>query len=252
MKTLEEVQKDFCHAILHEKSSDYQFVSSSNPMDRVSIYKNTIFDTLRKALAVTFPGVWVLLGEECANNLATAFCRIVANLPSSGCLDDWGGEFPDFISQQESLKNLSYLKDYAEYEWLKHLSYCAASAIPLESDALIGIAEENVEGLTFTFLPSVYTMMSQFALDEIASLIENPEISALNSVSKKTYAIIARPSNSVLTFWASAELWSFIDTLSKGKTLVEAFQAVKNQHQDFDLTNAIQFLLQQNLIESIR
>lgn len=251
MKTLEQVQKDFCDAIMHERSRDYQFVSSSNPIDRVSIYKNTIFDTLRKALAVTFPGVWILLGEECANNLAAAFCSNAANFPSSGCLDDWGGEFPNFISSQESLKYLSYLKDYAEYEWLKHLSYCAASALILESDALISMAEENVETLTFIFHPSVFTMTSQFSLDKIAFLIENHDNSTLNSVAQETYAIIARPYNAVLTFWVSADLWLFIDALLKGKTLGESFQTVKDQFQNFDLTNAVHFLLQQNLLISI-
>lgn len=251
MKTLEQIQKDFCDAILHQKSSDYHFISSSNPMDRVSIYKNTIFDALRKALAVTFPGVWILLGEECADNLARAFCSIDANLPFSGCLDDWGAQFPDFIYQQESLKNLSYLKDFAEYEWLKHLSYSAASVMMLESDALVSIAEENVEALAFTLHPSVFIMMSQFALDEIVGLIENPGYATVNSISKKTYALVARPYYTVLTFWVGADLWLFIDALLKGNALGESFQAVKNEFQDFDLTNAVHFLLQQKLLISI-
>lgn len=220
-------------------------------MGRVAIYKNTIFDTLRKALAVTFPGVWILLGEECADNLASAFCSIDVNLPSSGCLDDWGAQFPDFIYQQESLKNLSYIKDFAEYEWLKHLSYIAASAVMLESDALVSITEENLEALAFTFHPSVFTMMSPFALDEIVGLIENPHYATVNSISKKTYVVLARPYNTVLTFWVGADLWLFIDALLKGNTLGGSFQTVKNQFQNFDLTNAIHFLLQQKLLISI-
>jgi hypothetical protein len=106
MKTLETVQNDFYKAIFQKKSNHADFVSSSHPSERLAIYKHTIFETLRNALAITYPGIWALLGEECSSNIANAFCSLNENLPSSGCLDDWGDQFPDFINQQSVLSNL--------------------------------------------------------------------------------------------------------------------------------------------------
>lgn len=252
MKTLEDVQEDFCRAIMHRKFDEPSFIASTDPLDRLAIYKNTIFDTLRKALKITFPGIWILLGDECANNLAEAFCSTVANLPTSGCLDDWGSQFPDFIEQQLPLQQFAYLKDYGGYEWLKHLAYCADSAGPLMSNALEGISEEDTEGLSFSFLPSVFTLESGFALDEIVALIANPELPEIKSIFKKTYAIIARPNCEVLTFWVNADVWYFTTLLLNNQTLGAVYKAVIKQYPDFDLTKALQFLLQENLIANYR
>lgn len=252
LKTLEEIQSEFCHSIIYEKTGGHDFISSDNALDRLAIYKNTIFDTLRKSLQITFPGIWGLVGNECANNLAFAFCKIIANLPSSGCLDDWGNEFPHFISRQESLKKLPYLNDYGDYEWLKHLSYSSAQAAPLGIEVMNTISDDQVERVSFIFHPSVYMMQSEYALDEIAALIESPESVVLNSVSKKTFCVIVRSDSIVVSCWVAEDLWDFIAHLLKGLSLSVVYEAMMEHYPQFDLSKALHFIFQKRLITSFR
>lgn len=252
MKTLEATQKKLYESLIRNKSSDYSFISSKNPEDRLAVYKQTIFDVLVRALKLTYPGIWGLLGEDCAGNLAKAFCYKAKNLPSSGCLDDWGSEFPRFISEQESLKELPYLKDYGDYEWLKHLSYSAASAELLNVDVLNALSEDRLQSIGFTFHPSIYMIKSEYALDEIEALIEKPSSSELNSVTKKTYGIIVQSNYIVLTHWVAVDLWFFIETLLSGFSLDKAYQSVIEQYPEFDLTSAISFIIQKKVIVSVK
>lgn len=251
MKTLESIQNNFYLSLIENKASDYSFIASQNPEDRLAIYKHTVFDVLRRALKLTYPGIWCLLGEECANNLAMAFCCSAKNLPSSGCLDDWGSEFPRFISEQESLKELFYLNDYGSYEWLKHLSYRAASAEALNLDVLNVISEDCLQSISFTFHPSVYMIKSEYSLDEIETLIEMPSSCELNSVTKKTYGIIVQSNYIVLTHWVKADLWVFVNSLFAGFSLDKAYQSVIINYPQFDLTRAISFVFQKKMIVSV-
>lgn len=250
MKTLEEIQSEFCHSIIHGKTDSHDFISSDNALGRLAIYKNTILDTLRKSLQITFPGIWVLVGDECANNLALAFCKIIGNLPVSGCLDDWGNEFPEFISRQESLKKLPYLKDYGDYEWLKHLSYSSAQAVPLGIEVMNTISEDQVERMSFIFHPSVYMMQSEYALDEIAALIENPDFVELNSISKKTFCVILRSDSNVMSYWLAEDLWNFISHLLKGLSLGVVCQTMIQHYPQFDFSKALHFIFQKRMITS--
>lgn len=251
MKTLEALQNDFYHAIFQNHATDLEFIASAYPAQRLATYRQTIFDTLRNALALTYPGIWKLLGEECANSVAHAFCAHHTNRPSSACLDDWGSQFPDFLGQQPSLDNLPYLKDYATYEWFKHLSYCASFSPSINASDLEAVPENRIESITLSFLPSVFAIDSDFPLDKIEDIIENPNAESINLSSNKVYAIIARPDKAVLTYWINSDLWLFISSLQQQLNLADAFQKTHEQHPDFNLTQSLHFMLQKNMISKI-
>lgn len=251
MKTLESIQNDFYKAIFQGHSSQQDFIASAHPMERLAIYRRTIIDNLCNALAITFPGIWKLLGEQCANNLAHAFCLYNHNLPSSGCLDDWGSQFPDFMSQQKELIELAYLKDYASYEWLKHKAYCSPSAQVISGRDLQAVPEELIESIKFTFLPSFFMISSIFPLNKIEEIVENPDAEAINLKKNKVYTLIARPENTVLVFWVDAEFWLFIDLLKEGLSLGQAFQKIQERDLDFDLAHSLHFILQNKFVAQI-
>lgn len=251
MKTLESIQNDFYRAVFQENLSQQDFIASAHPMERLAIYRRTIIDNLCNALAVTFPGIWKLLGEQCANNLAHAFCLRNHNLPSSGCLDDWGSHFPDFLSQQQELIELAYLKDYASYEWLKHQAYCSPSSQVINGSDLQAVPEELIESMKFTFLPSFFMISSIFPLNNIEEIVENPAAEAINLNTNKVYVLIARPENAVVVFWVNADLWLFIDLLIQGLSLGQAFRKAQEKVPDFNLVQSLHFILQKKIVAQI-
>lgn len=248
MQTLEAFQNAFSKAVLKNSASETEFIISPNAAERLNIYRQSILDNLRRALSITYPGVWMLLGEECANNVATAFASNENNLPNTGCLDDWGDRFPGFLRQIPELNSLVYLQDFAEYEWLKHLSYRAESKPTFDATKLQSIPEDQIATVILNLLPSVFCYTSEYPLDEIVTIIDDPNAEPINLSDKKTHAIIARPENTVLTFWVAADLWLFVDLIAQQYNLGDALQKTLDQYQDFNLQNALQFLLTEKLI----
>lgn len=251
MQKLKATQVCFYQAIFKKNLNNLDFVSSSYASAKINVYRQTIFENMCNALFITFPGVWKLLGEECAKNAAYTFCQDEKNLPLSGCLDDWGRMFPDFLRQQKELGMLPYLGDYAFYEWIKHQSYVAQHVLPIKANDLKNISEDLLELIGLSFLPSAYTFSSDFPLYHIEEIIENPLAENINLNVVKSYVVIARPEDSVLAFWISEDLYLFVRCLEQGLTLLQAFRNVEKQYAHFDLTEAILFLIQNKLIYKI-
>lgn len=182
MLTLKELQKQFLQTIFKKDNSLISQIKSADVDTRISIYRNTIYSGLCHALYVIYPGVWKLLGKECADNAALMFCHDLKNLPVDGSLDRWGQKFVTFLGSLEAFATLPYLEDYAWYEFLWHQAYCG-------------------------YGKSVYYFKSSFPIDEIQALLDNPNIKSLDLKAKPSYAIIMRPKQEVLTLWVTREKW---------------------------------------------
>lgn len=250
MQALEELQRTFYDAVF-SKEPALDFVSSKYPSERFDTYRRTIFENMRNALSITFSGTWKLLGEECANSVAYAFCKIKNNQPFSGCLDDWGADFPKFLSAQEPLKTLPYLKDYATYEWLKHQAYCAKNVKAMSSASFATIPEEEIDDTCFVFIPSFAVFTSDFPIMDIHEIATNPDAKSIDLKSCKSYAVIARPEDEVLTLWISEDLWHFCDAMYNGMTLGDAYEKLEAEYPNFDLAGAIHFVVTMKLIYKI-
>lgn len=182
MPTLNDIQEQFLKCVFNQDHNLLEAISSSNADSRVNIYRNTVFNGLCHALSVIYPGVWKLLGKECADNAALMFCHTLKNLPTDGCLDRWGKKFATFLGSIPTFATLPYLEDYAWYEFLWHQAYCG-------------------------YGKSVYYFKSKFAIDEIQELLDNPDSTTLDLSTKPSYAIIMRPEQKVLTLWVTPEKW---------------------------------------------
>ncbi len=251
MHKLEDIQNSFYHSVFQRDLEDLSFISSSYPLERLNIYRQTIFENMSNSLSITFPGIWKLLGKECADNAAYAFCHQRKNLPISGCLDNWGEQFIDFLSQQKELQAFPYLGDYAHYEWLKHKAYGAKSAIAIKAIDLEAIPEDIIESIGLTLLPSIFIFSSKFSLAEIEKIVEDSTAEAINLNIHKTCAVIARLENKVITFWLAEDLWLFIHYIERNLNLLQASNKIQELYPDFDLAEAIHFLLQNQLIAKI-
>lgn len=251
MHDIKNVQMAF-HGGLLKNSIASEFISSSHPMERLDVYRQTILENLRHALSITFPGTWKLLGESCADSVAYSFFKSEKNLPITGCLDDWGKHFPNFLNNQKELKELPYIQDFASYEWLMHQSYGSEHSPPVNHSTLERISTDQIEAIGFSFLPSVFMFSSAYPIHDIQEIALNQDASPIQlSQGNRHYAILSRPGNEVLTSWISEDLWCFIDSLKKGLSLKTALDFTLKKHADFDLTNAIYFMFQKQLVEEI-
>jgi len=255
MSTLETLQKKFCSAVILGGEHEELFLPEIkllriSPNDLLKVYRNGIFENLRNALKLTFTGIWSLLGDECANSIAYAFSKEIKNLPNTSVLDDWGGAFPDFLGTLQAISSLPYLKDYAHFEWLYHLSSCAENVPSLSLDILKTIDEEQADGSRFSFHPSVFLFESTFPIDLINNVVTNPDADSFDLHLKPTYVIIGRSNSRSSVHFISKSYWEFFACLKNKYSLQEAYEEVQSV-EEFDLVRALSLLLSNNFIHSI-
>src|SRR5687768_16032631 len=123
MRALREIQTALADAILMGRAGE-----------RLQVYRNNVFISLRQALADVYPVVQRLVGEEFFNQLARRFVR---EHPSrSGNLHDFGREFAGFLATLPDLTELPYLPDVAALEWALHEVFHEAEARPFDFSTL--------------------------------------------------------------------------------------------------------------------
>src|SRR5690349_10699457 len=98
MRALRELQKSFGDFLLSEDSHAVcgDIVEDGFPAaERVRVYRNTFRGTLVASLRMTYPAAERLVGRDFFDDAAGEF--VLAHPPRSGCLDQYGGEFADFL-----------------------------------------------------------------------------------------------------------------------------------------------------------
>lgn len=242
MPDLLELQNQFYNHIIN-KETKLDFIKSNFPQERLNIYRQTIFANMIGALKINFPGIWRLVGDECAENIAYAYCKTLKYFPETGCLDDFGNDFPEFIASLPQLSSLPYLSDYARYELLKFCSYGAKNDDFLDVHAISNLNEHSCLQL----VSSCVFFQSEFPIDQILEMLENPDSDGINLTRKPCFAIITRLENYVTTFWVSSELWHFIYYLKQGYNIEESY----NKTLDLSLEEAISFLFSKQIVQNI-
>lgn len=250
MHELLKLQQSF-YSNIFKQGDDLSFINSNFPEERFDVYRQTIFENMINALKITYPGIWKLLGDECANSVAYAYSKTAQNLPKTGCLDDFGSNFPEFLSTLEQLSELPYLKDYADYEWLKHLAYIATDSKPIDPSDLMSIPEDEIDHVTFHFCSSVYLFHSKYPLFDIHDIVQDITAKGITLNQEEVFGIISRKDNDIHTYCAAGDNWHFIKKLFDGATLLESAEYVQTINHNFDLSSAIAFVLQAQLVDKI-
>lgn len=252
MSPIKTMQNAFCEGVLGQnKDAIIQEIRKTHITAefRLNIYRTTILQNLRTTLEIIFPGLWKLVGDECANSLAYAFIRDKENFPSTSCLDDWGDKFPDFLNTIESVAHLHYLKDIAQIEWLRHLSYCSQDYKPLDPVLFQKTYNNSLEKLHLVLNPTVFLYSSHYGLKDIFDLIDSPnEHDQVDLQCTPCYVAITRQRNQVVTHWLSKEIFEFLNCINREFTLMQSYECVLEANPDFDLASALQFMFEHELL----
>ncbi len=252
MEKIKQIQTDFREALLENNAK--AIINHIRPSQiraefRLSIYRNTVNQSLYRALENTFPAIWQLVGKECADSVAFAFLQDEKHFPTTPCLDDWGEKFPIFLHTIQSLKHLVYLKDIATIEWLQHLSYCAEDYHALEPAALEKYEPQNLDELELLFNPSVFLYSSAYTLKTIFDFVAYPEqYEQVELELTPSYVVITRQHNRVWTHWISQELYDFFNYVKTGTTLVQANAYLFKINPSFNLVGVLEFMLRTQLL----
>jgi hypothetical protein len=140
---LRDLQCKFKSSILNQEENAIQsFIQGSdmqNVIDRVNVYRNNTFVSLKQALLSFYPVTAQVMSIEFFRFITDEFIRNFP--PQNGSLLFYGDKFPCFLSTHESCKGYPFLRDLARLEW------CLHECENTEDEVLLTAADFDVDDL---------------------------------------------------------------------------------------------------------
>lgn len=233
MPTLLEVQQAMRGALIGSDNSVAAMLADGVTADRVDIYRNTFLMTLTKALRLCYPAVGKLVGAPFFEGAAEIF--VTGHLPQAAYLDQYGGDFPDFLSGFAPAASLPYLADVARLEWAVNGALHAPDTSPLDLQALAVTAADTSAKVRLIPHPSVRWLRLDFPADVIWRAVLDDDGRALEVIDLEAgpvHLLVERSAVGIAVHRLDEASWLFGARLGLGEFL----QAVIDTTPDIDAT----------------
>ncbi len=229
MPSLEMIQESLLKSIFGGKGK-LDFIKANGSIkakQRLGVHQDTIFENFVTALKITYPGVWRLIGSDCARGVALAYGHEFANLTDRSNISGFGENFPDFLEKFPSTKHLDYLPDYAKIEWLRSRSYEAINQKAISAEQFNGFMLSNdPESVVFKLNHSVFFLKSSWPLAKIQSLLDEPDSEKIDMSHEECFVLICRVYGRIETLFLEKKQWQFLFALKNGITLGQALEQI--------------------------
>ncbi|MGE3280070.1 MAG: putative DNA-binding domain-containing protein [Alphaproteobacteria bacterium] len=224
MPTLPEIQRAFAVSLGgggNGHVADFVVAGDFTAAERLGIYRNSCRSVLADVLRMTYPAVDRLVGTDCFNAAAEWFCA--ACPPHSGYLNEYGGEFADFLAGLPEIgAALRYLPDVARFEWTLSCAANADGAASLDLNSLAKLDPGQHEHLSFLPHPSVRLLELDYPADRIADAVladDDDAIAAIDLADGPARLVVNRGPNGVQALRLTQEAYEFACRLFAGERL---------------------------------
>jgi hypothetical protein len=224
MPTLLELQAAMQASLLHRDDDAVSAMLAGHiTADRLDVYRNTFVHTLTKALRFCFPVTERLVGEEFFEGASQFF--IADHPPREAWLDQFGGEFPDFLRAFPQAKSVAYLADVAELEWAVNSALHTADVAQLDVAALGTVRPEDQARIWFVAHPSVSLLRPAYPVDAIWRAVLASDDEALGRVdieSGPVNLLVERRETGIEVERLDEQSWLFVSKLCAGQPIEAA------------------------------
>lgn len=203
---------------------------------RLDVYRNTFIGVLTTALRLSFPAVHRLVGAAFFERAARVF--IEGATPRSACLDDYGAEFPEFLSGFPPANALAYLPCVARLEWAVSRALHAPDTGSVNISDLSTIRPEDHGRIIFAPHPSLGIVEADYPADQIWSAVlaqDDTAMAAVDLDSGPVKLLVQRFDTDIDVTRLRDPAWRFITALYAGKPLATAIETAP----DLDVTTAL-------------
>ena len=242
MPSLRELQRHFGAALFDATPEAIMPWVCSDGLDvesRIRIYRNNLREGFLKALAIEFPVIQRLVGEDYFKHLAHVF---QANHPSrSGNLHHIGQQFPQFLLGFLGGTRYSYLSDVAALEWAYLVSMGAPEARPLDPSVLLKLSRERFSELSFTLHPACRLVRSAYPVLRIWQVNQcEAEVTEIIDLDSGPDQILVRRAADVVELRRIPPGdFALLMALANGATLADAFDAACGADPRFNVSEAL-------------
>ena len=239
MLSLPELQARFAATLFGdtaEPSAPWIRPAGIAPELRLGIYRNNLQEGFVKTLALEFPVVQRLVGEDYFRQLALCF---LARHPSrSGDLHHIGAPFAPFLRVQFARTTYQYFADVAALEWAWQECLVAEDDEALDTNALQAVPPHNYARLRFALRKGARLLASPFPITRIWEL-NQPGVTtqeAIDLASGAEFVLIYRAVGGARITRLSAGEFALLSALASAEPLAAALDAAVLCEPHFDLT----------------
>jgi hypothetical protein len=196
------------------------------PADRLDIYRNTFVSGVTKALRLSYPAVHRLVGDDFFVGAAEIF--IAHHPPRTAYLDQYGGEFPDFLAQFPPAATLAYLADVARLEWAVSQALHAPDHEALALTQLAALAPQEQDRVRLAPHPSIGLLRVSYPADIIWRAVldgDDAALAALDPRPAPVHLLVQRLPTGVEVMRVAESEWRFAAALCAGQPLQTALDA---------------------------
>jgi hypothetical protein len=200
--TLHEIEQAFAASLRRGGDSDladWIVADDFSAVERLGIYRNSCHSVTVEVLRMTYPAVDRLLGRDFFELAAGQFRA--THPPGSGYLNEYGGEFADFLAGlPEAAAALRYLPDVARFEWALSCAVNADDAPAMDLPSVAAIDPEQHDQLRFEPHPSVRLLELDYPADAIADAVlagNDEAMAAIDLASGSVRLVVNRGPNGV-------------------------------------------------------
>ena len=255
MSKLANIQEQIIESLISTKMNDFDFIKTTaniSNKERLLVHRYTILENFVNSLKINYPGIWKLLGENCARGVALAYSHKLSNITSRGKINEFGANFADHLESFPSTSELTYLPDFARLEWLRGMSAETKNERAIDANELSKISLDRLEKCKLIFNSSVFFIKSNFPLMQIQDLINDENSSELILSKEGSYILVYRLDNIVNTAWLDQESWEFLFSLYDGKNLAAALNESQEMGFEIDLEEIFKFVFLRKMIVQIK
>ena len=245
MLALRELQAAFAAHIVAGDRADFLAAVTGDAIPaaaRLGVYRHHVFYSLASALSETYPTVKSAVGEEFFRRIVRAY--VTTTLPVQPVLAEYGEDFPGFIATFEAARDLAYLADVAQLDWVLNRAFHAAWTPALGVADLLAIGTELLPTQRLALQPGAALIESDFPIDRIWSLSQPGAVEeTIDPQAGGVRLLVLRRSDAAAFAPLSVGEMAFVRGVADGRTLEEAAALGLGAQPVFDLSSSFGRLL---------
>jgi hypothetical protein len=206
---------------------------------RFGIYRGNAAANAAKAMAAAYPVVEKIVGPEFFAGLAREY---QSRHPSeTGDLNEYGQDFAAFLADFPPAKEIPYLADVAQLEWLVHRAHYAADPAPFDPARLASVPAEQQLQLRPRLHPACAILHSAHPLARIWQVHRDTVDSEfeVDFSQGPSHALVFRPRFRVKVAQTGDAEAAFLVAALAGATLEAALAAAQVHDASFDLGRSL-------------
>jgi tetratricopeptide (TPR) repeat protein len=254
MLSLKKIQEDLVDSIFRGKGT-LDFIKTNGSIkaeQRLQVHLDTIFENFVNALKIVYPGIWRLIGSDCARGVALAYGHDFINITDRSNINSFGKNFPDFLKYFPSTKHLDYLPDYANLEYLRSESYKAQNQRAINTEQFNKSLQSNPDSVIFEFNHSVFFLRSNWSLAKIQQMLDEPDSKKIELNYEECFILICRVYGRVETLFLQKGEWEILFALKNKRTLEQALEYIETADDaDVKIANIISLLFTKEMISRV-